>query len=191
MRSGALPVTRRRDDRLSSDQRLAGHGPAAVLLLPALPSVRPPEALRSEEAPTLAVEAAVAWHAVFKKACQSSYEIPIPLALSSSRFFMAFGPSLGCGHTSVTRDGAMSFLFDPNQELRLAELQEQLRRARTVTPDVMADVIAGACLRFHAHAPSAKAETHSPGRIGRLLRRNACADRAGAAAMEAPAPDLR
>jgi hypothetical protein len=64
----------------------------------------------------------------------------------------------------------MSSLFDQNQELRLAKLQEQLRRARSVTPDVMADVIARACLRFQAHHPSAKA------RLIRLVESGAFTD---------------
>jgi hypothetical protein len=66
----------------------------------------------------------------------------------------------------------MSLLFNSNQELRLAKLQEQLRGARIVTPDVMADVIARTCLRFRAHHPSAKA------RIIRLVESGAFADAA-------------
>lgn len=69
-------------------------------------------------------------------------------------------------------NGAMSLPFDQNQELRLAEFQERLRRARSVTPDVMADVIARACLHFQAHHPGAKA------RIIRLLESDAFADAA-------------
>jgi hypothetical protein len=64
----------------------------------------------------------------------------------------------------------MSLLFDPNQELRLAELQEQLRRARTINPGRMADVIARACLRVQAHHPGAKA------RLIRLIESGAFTD---------------
>ena len=45
----------------------------------------------------------------------------------------------------------------PTQQQRLSALHEHLRRARTVTPELMADVIARACLRFPAHPPAAKA----------------------------------
>jgi hypothetical protein len=64
----------------------------------------------------------------------------------------------------------MSLSFDSNRELRLAELQEQLHRARAVTPDLMADVIARARLRSHARHPGVMA------RILRLVESSAFAD---------------
>jgi hypothetical protein len=60
--------------------------------------------------------------------------------------------------------------FDPNHEEPLRELQEQIHRARTITPELMTDVIARACLRLHAHHPSAKA------RVARLIESDAFAD---------------
>jgi hypothetical protein len=48
----------------------------------------------------------------------------------------------------------MSFM--PNQNQRLRELQEHLHRAQTATPELMADVIAGACPHFLAQPRSAK-----------------------------------
>jgi hypothetical protein len=60
--------------------------------------------------------------------------------------------------------------FDPNQDQRLRELQEHLRRAHTVTPELIADVIARACLRFPVHPPAAKA------RVIRLIEAGAFAD---------------
>jgi hypothetical protein len=45
---------------------------------------------------------------------------------------------------------------DPNHEQRLRELREQLRRAQTITPDLMADLIGRACLRFEAHRATVK-----------------------------------
>jgi hypothetical protein len=40
--------------------------------------------------------------------------------------------------------------FDPNHEEHLRELQEQIRRARTITPELMADVVARARPRLRA-----------------------------------------
>ena len=42
-------------------------------------------------------------------------------------------------------------------EQRLGALQEQLDRARTLTPELMGDVITRACLRLQAQHPAAKA----------------------------------
>ena len=44
--------------------------------------------------------------------------------------------------------------FYTNQEAGSAELLEQLRRARAVTPDLIADVITRACLRFRPRSPA-------------------------------------
>ena len=60
--------------------------------------------------------------------------------------------------------------FDPNHKEYLRELQEELRRARTIAPEVLAEVIARACPRLPAHHPSAKA------RVARLLESGAFAD---------------
>ena len=60
--------------------------------------------------------------------------------------------------------------FDPNHEEHLRELQQELHRARTITPGLMADVIARACLRLQAHHPAAKA------RVIRLIESGAFAD---------------
>jgi hypothetical protein len=61
-------------------------------------------------------------------------------------------------------------LFDPNHEEHLRELQEQLRCTQTVTPELMAGVIARACLRLQAHHPTAKA------RVARLIESGAFTD---------------
>lgn len=60
--------------------------------------------------------------------------------------------------------------LDSNHEQGLRELHEQLRQVQRITPDVMANVIARACLRVHAHHPSAKA------RVARLIESDAFAD---------------
>ena len=60
--------------------------------------------------------------------------------------------------------------FDRNHEEVLRALQEQLRRARTITPGLMAEVIARACPRLRAQQRSAKA------RVIRLIESGAFAD---------------
>jgi hypothetical protein len=101
-----------------------------------------------------------------------SYEIPIAQALSSSRFFMAICPLIGCDRmfskSESCRTGAM--LFDSNQGEHLRELQEQIDRARTMTAQLMAQVIARACARLQAQQQSARA------RIIRLVQSGASAD---------------
>ena len=59
---------------------------------------------------------------------------------------------------------------DSNREQRLRELQEQLRHAQTITPELIADVIARACLRLQAHRATVKA------RVFRLIESEAFAD---------------
>jgi hypothetical protein len=59
---------------------------------------------------------------------------------------------------------------DPTHEQRLRELQEQLRRARTITPELMADIIGAACLRLQGHRATVKAK------IIRLIESEAFAD---------------
>ena len=87
-------------------------------------------------------------------------------------FLWGFDHFSGCGRTlferRFARDGNM--LFEPNQDQRLRELQEHLRRARKVTPDLMTDVIARVCLRFSAHPPAATA------RVMRLIESGAFTD---------------
>jgi hypothetical protein len=70
--------------------------------------------------------------------------------------------------TRFTPDGVMS--FDLNHEQDLRDLQEQIRRACTITPALMADVIGRACPRLQSQHRSAKA------RIIRLLESGAFAD---------------
>jgi hypothetical protein len=51
--------------------------------------------------------------------------------------------------------------FDPNHGEDLRELQEQIHRARTMTAQLMAHVIARACARLQAHPRTSKARvTH-------------------------------
>jgi len=65
----------------------------------------------------------------------------------------------------------MSFdSFDRNHEEVVRALQEQLRCARTITPELMAEVIARACPRLRAQQRSAKA------RVIRLIESGAFAD---------------
>ena len=61
-------------------------------------------------------------------------------------------------------------LFDPKHEERLGRLEEQLRRAQAITPELMSDVIAEACVRFAAHGAAAKA------RVNRLIESGAWTD---------------
>jgi hypothetical protein len=60
--------------------------------------------------------------------------------------------------------------LDPSQQQRLRALREHLRRARSASPELMADVIGRACPRFPAHPPAAKA------RVIRLIEAGAFAD---------------
>jgi hypothetical protein len=60
--------------------------------------------------------------------------------------------------------------FDSNHEEHLRELQAQIRRAQTITPALMADVIARACPRLQAQHRSARA------RVTRLIESGALAD---------------
>jgi hypothetical protein len=62
--------------------------------------------------------------------------------------------------------------FDPNHEEHLRELQQELRRAHTITPGLMADAIARACPRLQSQHQSAKA------RVIRLVETGAFADAA-------------
>ena len=75
--------------------------------------------------------------------------------------------------------------FSPNHE-ELRDLQQQLHRARTVTPGLIAEVIARACFRFPAHPSATKA------RVIRLIESSAFCDAALALlALELPQWRLR
>jgi hypothetical protein len=50
-----------------------------------------------------------------------------------------------------------AMLFHSNDEHHLRELQEQIRRADTITPGLMADAIARACPRLQVQHPTARA----------------------------------
>ena len=69
---------------------------------------------------------------------------------------------------AAIRDGVM--LFDPRHEDRIGGLEERLRRADALTPDLVGDVIAEACTRIAAHSPTARA------RIDRLIECGAWTD---------------
>jgi hypothetical protein len=60
--------------------------------------------------------------------------------------------------------------FVPNQNQRLRELQQDLRRARMVTPDLMTGAIVRACPRVRVYQPAAKA------RLMRLIEEGAFVD---------------
>ncbi len=48
-------------------------------------------------------------------------------------------------------------LFYPDREARLGRLGEKLRRAQTVTPELLSDLVAQACVRFAPHGGPARA----------------------------------
>ena len=62
--------------------------------------------------------------------------------------------------------------FDPHHEQHLRELQEQIYRARTIRPELLADLIARACPRLSTLQGTAKA------RVIRLVQSGAFADAA-------------
>ena len=63
-------------------------------------------------------------------------------------------------------------LFHSNDEHHLRELQEQIRRADTITPGLMADAIARGCPRLQVQHPTARV------RVARLIESGAFADAA-------------
>jgi hypothetical protein len=63
-------------------------------------------------------------------------------------------------------------LFDPKHDGHLGRLEMQLRRAEAITPELMSEVIAEACLRFAALGAAAKA------RVNRLVEFGAWTDAA-------------
>jgi len=74
--------------------------------------------------------------------------------------------------------------FDPNHEEHLRELQQELHRAHTITPGLMADVIARACPRLQSQHRAATAT------IIRLIESSAFAD-ATLALLELELPQWR
>jgi hypothetical protein len=61
-------------------------------------------------------------------------------------------------------------LFDPKHDEHLGRLEEQLRCALAITPQLMSDVIAEACTRFPAHSRTVKAK------VSRLIESGAWTD---------------
>jgi hypothetical protein len=61
-------------------------------------------------------------------------------------------------------------LFNPRHEERFGGLEERLRRADALTPDLMSDVIAETCRRLSTHNPTARAK------IDRLIECGAWTD---------------
>ena len=77
-------------------------------------------------------------------------------------------------------------LFDPKHEQYLGRLEAELRRARALTPELMSDVAAEACVRFASHGGHAKLK------IERLIGAGAWTDAALALiAFELPQWKLR
>jgi hypothetical protein len=60
--------------------------------------------------------------------------------------------------------------FEPNEHQQLRALQQDLRRTRMVTPDLMTGVIVRACPRVRAYQPAAKA------RLMRMIEAGAFVD---------------
>jgi hypothetical protein len=61
----------------------------------------------------------------------------------------------------------------PKREERLGRLEQKLQRAQTVTPKLMSDVIAQACVRFATHGGPA-----TTARVDRLIESGAWTDAA-------------
>ena len=61
-------------------------------------------------------------------------------------------------------------LFDPKRETHLGRLEEHLRRAQAITPELMSEVIEEASIRFAAH------ETATKARVNRLIESGAWTD---------------
>jgi hypothetical protein len=88
------------------------------------------------------------------------------------------------GRLSKAIHSAMSLHSDDEQHLR--ELQEQICRARAITPGLMADAIARACPRLHLQHSTAR------DRVARLIESGAFADASLALlALELPQWKLR
>jgi hypothetical protein len=74
--------------------------------------------------------------------------------------------------------------FDPTDGQRLASLEQRLRSARAVTPELLSDVIAQACPRLAALRAAAKAA------VNRLIKSHAFTD-AALAVLELELPQWR
>ena len=61
-------------------------------------------------------------------------------------------------------------LFSPDDEQRLSEVEDYLRRAKTITAEVLVIVLAHSCPRFQARHPAAKAK------VARLIESAAFTD---------------
>jgi hypothetical protein len=61
-------------------------------------------------------------------------------------------------------------LFDPKHEKHLGRLEEQLRRAQAITPELMSEVIGEASMRFAAHEAATRAK------VNRLIESGAWTD---------------
>ena len=83
------------------------------------------------------------------------YEIPIPIAPLPSRFFMPLCPLYGKAMFSLRWVRAMSW-----KEERLDRFLEHMRLLRVITPELLTEVIAEACVRFAAHGSTAKTRIH-------------------------------
>jgi hypothetical protein len=70
----------------------------------------------------------------------------------------------------VFKSDSRAMSFHSHDEQRLRELQEQIRCADTITPELMAEVIAQACPRLRIQHPAARA------RVTRLIESGAFAD---------------
>jgi len=118
-----------------------------------------------------------------------SYDIHISGRFSPSRFFMTFGPILRVRSHNIRPlfrgDGVM--LSDPKHEDRLDRLTEQLRLAPAITPDLISNVIADACIRLPVLTRAGKTA-----RIDQLIKAGAWSDAALALIeLELPAWKLR
>ena len=117
----------------------------------------------------------------FMTAASNSYEIPISRRFLPSRFFMAFCPSIGCGH-SVRPQHPMEMVSCGAIRIPRtvsALLADQLRLAQAVTPALVSHVIADACVRLAALGRTEKVATVEPADRGRCVDRGrTCFDRA-------------
>jgi hypothetical protein len=85
------------------------------------------------------------------------YETPIRPLDRSSRIYMAFSPSSMGGYRRP-RMGWREFMSSGREAGdRMVELQDRLRRAQVATPDLMAEIVAGACTRVAMPGWAAKA----------------------------------
>jgi hypothetical protein len=83
------------------------------------------------------------------------YEIPIPDGFLPSRFFMPLHYSWEPIQSAPLECVSMS--FEPDRAKRLDTLQARANCLRAVTPELLTDVIANACMRFPAHGHATKA----------------------------------